>query len=463
MSTFRYTVGSFGEVLMHPSEGKPRRLGRIRLEHEPLTWLGQLRPIARDLLHVATAVHHVDRIAPRSVDGDQASQHHGRPRRIELEVGVAEPGHLNGVRPALEKFLHWLTDDQWTLTLTRSQICAPQQLDWSIERLDGAEEVALFSGGLDSVAGAYTRLQERGRPLYLLSSLGTSVREHFLKETLSVLKLRNLQHRWIGFRHQLRTGQGPLKLETPNRTRGFLFLSAAAVAADALGINTVATYECGVGALNLPMNAAQTGAQNTHAMHPYTLIQLESILESLLEKHLRLEAPFLLSTKGALCRRVGADLTRLARISNSCDETERNKRDLNEHCGVCTSCLLRRASLYSVLGQSDPTYYRCRSTRRSGQYQVSAFEAQARRFAKMTRYEDLVGNARTVDHAVEYLRRETPQLSREEAQEQVLSLFQRHAAEVLSFYEQQRPRSLPRRPRQHITKQANHDLFRATW
>ncbi|HEX5751242.1 MAG TPA: hypothetical protein VFZ09_33775 [Archangium sp.] len=119
----------------------------------------------------------------------------------------------------MEKFLHWLTDDQWALTFTRSKVWAPQQIDWSIERLVGAEEVALFSGGLDSVAGAYTRIQERGRPLYLLSSLGTSVREHFLKKALWVLQLRNLQHRWIGFRHQMRAEQGPLKLETPNRTK----------------------------------------------------------------------------------------------------------------------------------------------------------------------------------------------------------------------------------------------------
>lgn len=82
----------------------------------------------------------------------------------------------------------------------------------------------------------------------------------------------------------------------------------------------------------------------------------------------------------------------------------------------------------------------------------------------MTRYEELVNYARTVDHAVTYLMKRTaPAPPRQEAQRQVLSLFQRHAAEVLSFYEQQSPRPLPKHPRQHITKQANHDLFRTTW
>ncbi|HYO53269.1 7-cyano-7-deazaguanine synthase [Archangium sp.] len=363
----------------------------------------------------------------------------------------------------MEKFLHWLTDDQWALTFTRSEQWMPRQMDWHSERLADAEEVALFSGGLDSVAGAYTRLQERGRPLYLLSSLGTPVRKRFLKSARRVLELRRLPHRWIGFHHQLRAAGGPLPLDTTSRTRGFLFLGAAAATADALGVGVVTTYECGVGALNLPMNAAQIGAQNTHAMHPYTLMQLECILERVLEKHLRLEAPFLLHTKGELCRQVGADLEALAYTSNSCDETERNKSNLNDHCGACTSCLLRRASLHSVLGESDHTPYRCHSTRRSGQYQVAAFEAQARSFAGMTRYEDLVGYERAVDHAVTYLmRRKEPPLPRQEAQQQVLSLFKRHAAEVLSFYEQQSPRSDPKPPRQHPTKQASHDLLRAT-
>lgn len=351
MSTFRYTVGSLGELLLHPPEGRSLRLGRIHVAQEPPTWLGALRPITRDLLQVATAVHHVDRLSLRNAHGNEDAQHDWL-RQIDLEVSVAEPGHWNGVRPALEKFLHWLTDDQWNLTFTRSQIWMPRQLDWHSERLVDAEEVALFSGGLDSVAGAYTRIQERGRPLYLLSSLGTSVREHFLKNARRVLELRSLQHRWIGFRHQLRAHGGPHPLDTTNRTRGFLFLGAAAAVADVLGLGTVTTYECGVGALNLPMNAAQIGAQNTHAMHPYTMMQLECILEGVLEKKLRLEAPFLLSTKGELCRRAGAALEALACASNSCDETERNKSDLNDHCGVCTSCLLRRASVHSVLGPS---------------------------------------------------------------------------------------------------------------
>jgi hypothetical protein len=96
-------------------------------------------------------------------------------------------------------------------------------------------------------------------------------------------------------------------------------------------------------------------------------------------------------TKGELCREVEEDLDMLARCSMSCDETERGKSDLT-HCGICTSCLLRRVSLHRSLGRSG-----------------------------------------------------TLRLSRQEAQDQIFALVQRHAAEALSFYEHERPQSLPKR------------------
>ncbi len=453
MSTARYSVGISGELRVTERHGAPRPLGRIDVAWDMLSWWGTPRPLVKDLLHIATAVHHIDRIAPRERSGDGVWG--PAPRRLDVELRVSEPSHWLGVNDELNQLLHWLTDDDWNLSFHRAQDVRPTQKDCHLERLVGAEELALFSGGLDSLAGAYVRLQENNRPLYLLSSLGTSVRERFQKQACAALDAS--RYRWMGFRHQLRR-HGPLV--TPNRTRGFLFLSAAAAAADTLGIQTVATYECGVGALNLPMNGAQIGAQNTRATHPRTLRRLESILRRVLETDLRLELPFLLLTKGELCRRTGDALGKLARASNSCDETERNKKDLREHCGVCTSCLLRRTSLYAAHGDADPSTYRCHETRRNGRYQIDAFHAQARCFAAMNRYQDLVDHSWTVDDAVDYLTARGTSLHH--AQEQVLSLFKRHAEEVLSFYQERSPSDLSPRPRRTRTERPHHDLFPET-
>jgi 7-cyano-7-deazaguanine synthase in queuosine biosynthesis len=455
VSHSRYSVGPSREIITHSEDGSSR-VGRIHVAQEMLSWMGPFRPIVHDLLHIATAVHHIDRVAPRS----RSIQRPGR--NIEVRLAVVEPGQWNAVRDDLEKLLSWLTDDHWHLTFTHAETSTAQQMDWASERLDGAEEVALFSGGLDSVAGAYARLQECDRPLYLLSSLGTHVREHFLKNALEALEPSS--YRWIGFRHHLTPEPGQPAPVTPNRTRGFLFLSAAAAAADALGVGTVTTYECGVGALNLPMNSAQIGAQNTRATHPHTLRQLERILQRVLQKEIRLEAPFLLRTKGELCRATGTELKRLARASNSCDETERNKTDLTEHCGVCTSCILRRVSLHAALGEADnPAHYRCHATRRNGSYQSQAFLEQARRFASMNCYGDLVSAEPSVDFAVDYLvDRTTPRLSHQEAEERILSVFKRHAIEVISFYAQHSPREFMPRPHRNAARPKNHDLFRTT-
>lgn len=450
MSPPRYRVDSFGHISSHSSKGEATWLGQIHIHHEHMTWLGSFSPEAHDLLHVATAIHHVDRLAPRASSG-RLTQPDLLPRNLSLEVEVAEPDRWNAVLPDLAKLLRWLTDDHWSLAFHYAQRQRTEQRDCHFDRMAEADEVGLFSGGLDSLAGARARLKKKDRSIYLFSSLGTSVREEFLKNTLLPLKDVRTRYRWIGFRHQLRNGSA--LVEAPHRTRGFLFLASAAAVAYTLGVSSVATYECGVGALNQPMNDAQTGAQNTRAMHPRTLSSIEQLLQTLLDRRIRMEAPFFLMTKGELCQEVREELKELASHSLSCDETERSKPDLN-HCGLCTSCLLRRVSLASVLGAGDPTRYRSHETVRSGEYQIAAFEQQSRTFSAFSSYRELSSHAPTVDDAVDFLLKRTlAPCTRSEIQAQLLSLFQRHAAEVLSFYERERPRSLPRPPRHTGAKQ----------
>jgi hypothetical protein len=348
-------VDSFGHISSHSSKGEATWLGQIHIHHEHMTWLGSFSPEAHDLLHVATAIHHVDRLAPRASSG-RLTQPDLLPRNLSLEVEVAEPDRWNAVLPDLAKLLRWLTDDHWSLAFHYAQRQRTDQSDYHFDRMAEADEVGLFSGGLDSHAGARARLKKKDRSIYLFSSLGTSVREEFLKNTLLPLKDIRTRYRWIGFRHQLRNGS-------------------------------------------------------------------------------------------ALVEEVREELKELASHSMSCDETERSKPDLN-HCGLCTSCLLRRVSLASVLGAGDPTRYRSHETVRSGEYQIAAFEQQSGTFSAFSSYRELSSHAPTVDDAVDFLLKRTlAPCTRSEIQAQLLSLFQRHAAEVLSFYERERPRSLPRQPR----------------
>ena len=76
----------------------------------------------------------------------------------------------------------------------------------------------------------------------------------------------------------------------------------------ALGLRRLVTFEAGVGAMNLPMNAAQTGAENTRAMHPRTLLLAQSLFSRLFGSDFSVEAPFIFVTKGELCQSVSRNL-----------------------------------------------------------------------------------------------------------------------------------------------------------
>jgi hypothetical protein len=104
-----------------------------------MTWLGAFTPEAYDLLHVATAIHHVDRLAPRASSG-------------RLTQPDLLPRNLSYARPQ-----------------------RTEQRDCHFDRMADTDEVGLFSGGLDSLAGTRARLKKKDRSIYLWSSLGTSV------------------------------------------------------------------------------------------------------------------------------------------------------------------------------------------------------------------------------------------------------------------------------------------------
>lgn len=238
-------------------------LASIRTDEEANSWVGESRAEARDLTRIALAVHHVDRLARR---GGGTARDFAWQREIALDVHVSDPHRWKALGGQLEKLLAWMTTDRWYLAFTGLTTRVPKQTALFADRDPDANEVALFSGGLDSVAGLYCRFNEKKRTSYVFSAYGTSVREAFIKKALETLDELKVPSRWVRFAHS-RPSTGDLD-EPTQRARGFLFLAAAAALAHELGEDRVVTFEPGVGAINLPISAAQIGSFNTRAMPP---------------------------------------------------------------------------------------------------------------------------------------------------------------------------------------------------
>lgn len=316
-------------------------------------------PIIADLLDIAASTMWADRQCQRPRKYGNFMPQRGWVRRFNLTLGVRNPEMWNSprVKETLTHLLTWLTEDSWTLQF------APQQgarrytdLQPSLFSAPPTNAlIVLYSGGLDSLAGTVTLLQDHPQLNVVLMSAVSSRLSGVVKEQVRRLRgkfgVDRVQHALMPF-HVVHDNKE--KEEATQRTRGFLFLSFGIAEAFACNASRVVTCENGIGLVNLPLNRHQLGAQNTRAVHPKTFILMNSLLALLGFNHIHCGAPHLLKTKGELCSRMrDGNISSLCRTTVSCDSfplrlpRSAEHTDTQMHCGLCTSCLFRRQALFA--------------------------------------------------------------------------------------------------------------------
>lgn len=335
-----------------------------------------------DLIEVISAVHHADCTLRRPA-ATRAGVSWAR--RLRLRIGLRCPGRWNGpaLRDGLGRFLAWLTDDEWEFEfgprVGPNRSSEDVQIDFVGHQTGDA--VALFSGGLDSLCGWIADV-DRGAALVGLS-VEANRRMAGRQRTLAA----DCAHRWTCRPARVRLPfhlQGHSAREASQRSRGFTFLGLASATASIVRVSSVRVYENGVGAMNLPYTAAQTGAHSTWATRPETLHMASELLGLALEQDLQVVNPNQLKTKGAMCASLPEPAHRLVPETESCDFAFARRVASGSSCGRCTSCLLRRQALTSAgLGDLDPpTRYQCDAFAHAGEvdlYPLRAMLGQAAR------------------------------------------------------------------------------------
>lgn len=330
------------------------RTARLAVSVESLsTPLGfDVPDVVADLIGVASAVHAADRLVPRE------SGHWTRHLRIRLPVRRPERWMSAGVSAALEKVLAFLTEDLWEF-----EFVARNARRSRVQRVlprPGSSRVALFSGGLDSLVGLATEAEWQREGTLHLVSLATSSRLLHRQKRLLKAALRHerlaIAPVVVPFRLHCRQPERACE-ENSQRTRGFLFGSVGAAVAELIGARSVSIFENGVGAINLPLTPAQLGAQSTRSCHPVALAKLGDFVSVLLEKDLQFDLPLLFLTKGESCRFLQqSKLRQLIGETVSCDSFPLRMKDI-DHCGHCSSCLLRREALWTAGIAEDAKRY----------------------------------------------------------------------------------------------------------
>lgn len=313
----------------------------------------RLDPLFADLIDLATAVYVSDRlILRRPYRRKKDGTHWRRPMHLRVAMRELERWADPKASEQLHRLLGWLTDDDWRIEFLP---CPGGATDDTQERLfddlpANPAQVALFSGGLDSLLGAAADAGGAHGELVLVGA-GSQTRmihrQRQLIDDLSEQMPRSLRSIIVpvGLTAAGKELGSDRREESSQRSRGFVFLSLGIAVAKAAGCDELRVHENGPGALNLPLTAAQQGSMNTRAARPETLAMMSELIRTLTGEPFRVHNPAFFSTKAEMCANAPSALGELIASSVSCDGgfTRRNKEA--PLCGVCTSCLLRRQAL----------------------------------------------------------------------------------------------------------------------
>lgn len=308
-----------------------------------------LLPIEADFMWVAMAVYLADRFAQRSPYGINGRSYWRR--KIHVTIPVRVPKRWATLERKLILALGFLTEDDWTFKFTAgrrpfdeenqahfSQL-PPQPIAWA----------ALFSGGLDSAAGAVNWLQRNNERALLISGQTNGRIAVGQREQVAELRThfpQRIDH--VGVEYGVPDKTGLSGFESSQRTRAFVHVAMGALAAQAMGIERLLLFENGFGALNLGCDSGQIGSQNSRGTHPVFLSRMSALIAGALERPFSVENPYLFSTKAQMLQR-SADgrFNRLFKRSFSCDRYP-NYPHKAPQCGRCPSCLVRRMSLHAA-------------------------------------------------------------------------------------------------------------------
>jgi 7-cyano-7-deazaguanine synthase in queuosine biosynthesis len=304
-------------------------------------------PAAVDFLRFAGAVFCADKVALRPATWT---------RKMSLDVPARDPGAWTDAAGDLAEALSFLSGDEWDIKVSRSEEPAAEHEP----PIDPVDVVCLFSGGLDSFAGAVDLLAAGHRVCLVAHYDGgqaPKVQQHLARSLAAAYGRDRVVFRRLFLRPAAASNlqERPLpggEPERTTRTRSVLFLAAGLAVAAGYGAATpLVIPENGFIGINVPLTRARSGSLSTRTTHPYFMERLLACVSALGITN-SLSNPYRTVTKGEMLETSddAATLQRYARTTLSCAHPEAPRYAKREqgNCGYCFPCLIRRAAMHHV-------------------------------------------------------------------------------------------------------------------
>jgi 7-cyano-7-deazaguanine synthase in queuosine biosynthesis len=349
--------GRGDEQLRFEIDGKLKAVS-LRIGHIRKSLVAGLPDVALDLIEIAAFVYAIDSSVSRGglMDQQMGAKWH---RRFHVSLPVrnlalwSEPK----LKTALEETLMFLSGDRFVFDFVQSETEAatPERyFDFGKESAWEPDSVLMFSGGLDSYAGALEEIIERKHKVALISHFSATkiapIQRDLQKHMAQKLGPQMLMH--FPMRVQLKRGTNA---EGTHRARSFLFAALGMATAIAFGQKRVSFYENGVVSLNLPPVGNVLGTRATRTTHPQTLQRFEALFSMIFDQNLRVDNPFFWRTKTEVVQTIARlGMADQIAFTRSCADVH-NQTKQYAHCGRCSQCVDRRfAMLAAGLAGHDP-------------------------------------------------------------------------------------------------------------
>ena len=351
-------------VLTLSSHG-PGRNVNIRMEDVAKVFQKHLSPRMKDLLEIAAYIYTADCATKRNgrwEDEDSIEPWH-RDFHFLIPVRDLSFWQRKDVVDLLTRIINFLSDDHCCFDFCAADSDDQEQeylqfggdKDWPLYDLD---RVVMFSGGLDSLAGAVLRASQK-KGLVLVSHRPVAAQSKRQRELFNALKdtySSPMIHVPVWLNKDGSKGK-----EHTQRTRSFLYASLGTVVAHSVKAKGVSFFENGIVSLNFPVADEALRARASRTTHPLALSYFGEFFRLVLDRPFKVDNPFIFKTKTevvSLIAKHGG--SHLIGLTCSCSHQGIFTPRTQLHCGACSQCIDRRFAVFGAkLATHDPeTDYR---------------------------------------------------------------------------------------------------------
>ena len=239
----------------------------LRIDRLTRRLVSELPDHVVDLLEIAAYIYAADAAIRRGGPSDRQLGVDWR-RRLSFEIPVRVPELWNGaeVRELLAETLGTLSEDEYAFSFVPHPAPHARERYFRFREGEGfeANEVLLFSGGLDSLAGALEELVGRGNRAVLVSHHSSTKLQKVQADLIEDLRKQAGANRLLHVPVTMRMRTGSNR-ETTHRSRSFFFAAMGIAAASMFGRDRLHFYENGVVSINLPPSGQAVGARARRA------------------------------------------------------------------------------------------------------------------------------------------------------------------------------------------------------